>query len=153
MLHCLRSAATVADVVLVDTPGLVMGPAAQALWWTMQSVAKPGRIIVIQRQRECGAVLSGLNQDVSHIVTLAAPAGNVQRSPAQRQNHRKQVFARYFRQTCLYNVHLNGVAVRTARGVTGQGAVGHLVGLGDDDGVDRATDVIEGWQPAQNAAN
>jgi polynucleotide 5'-kinase involved in rRNA processing len=148
---CVHAAKTAANVVLVDTPGLVSSAAAAALWWTVQSVIRPGRIVATQRGTECGAVLAGLNRGVSDVKSVTTPAGLTVKSPAQRQNHRKQLFARYFQDAVVYNVSLNGVAVRTARGMTGQNAVSHLVGLSDAKGVDRAIGVIEDWQSAQQA--
>ena len=148
---CVHAARTAADVVLVDTPGLVSGAAAAALWWTVQTVIRPGRIVAMQRGTECGPILAGLNRAVSEVKSVTAPAELTLKSPAQRQNYRKRLFARYFRDAAVYNVSLDGVAVRTARGITGQGAAGHLVGLSDAEGVDRAIGVIEDWQSAQQA--
>jgi polynucleotide 5'-hydroxyl-kinase GRC3/NOL9 len=148
---CVHAAKTAADVVLVDTPGLVSGAAAAALWWAVQTVIRPGRIVATQRGTECGAVLAGLNRSVSDVKSVTTPAGLTVKSPAQRQNHRKQLFARYFRDATVYNVSLDGVAVRTARGMPGQNAVGHIVALSGAKGVDRAIGVIEDWPSAQHA--
>ena len=57
---CVEQARQAAEVVLVDTPGLVAGGAACSLWWTVQRLLRPQRIIAIQRENELGELLGGL---------------------------------------------------------------------------------------------
>lgn len=55
---------------------------------------------------------------------------------------------RYFWDARVYNVALNGVAVRTSCTVTRENVLGHIVGLSDANGTDLAIGVIENWPPA-----
>ncbi len=62
---CVEQARQAADVVLIDTPGLVTGGAACSLWWTVQRLLRPERIIAIQRENELAALLGGLQAELS----------------------------------------------------------------------------------------
>ena len=77
MVLCVEQAAQAADVVLIDTPGLVTGGAACTLWWTVQRLLRPQRILAVQRENELGEVLRGLQPGVSAIELIAgAPAAS-----------------------------------------------------------------------------
>jgi polynucleotide 5'-hydroxyl-kinase GRC3/NOL9 len=148
IIACTRSAAAVADVVLIDTPGVVQGPAASALWWTIQSILRPPRIVAIQRGDELARLLAGLQTGWSRIEQVTPAPRIPSKSPEQRRNHREHLFMRYFRGARVYNIALDDVAVRTMRTVAPEDALGHVVGLGDAGGADLAIGVIEDWQSA-----
>lgn len=151
IVTCVRSAVAVADVVLIDTPGLVHGPTASVLWWTVQTVLRPQRIVAIQRDNELRDLLAGLQTGLSRVEQVTSAPQIPSKSPEQRRNHRNQVFMRYFRNARVYNVALDGVAVRTSRTPTRENVLGRIVGLSDAHGADLAIGVIEHWQPAGKA--
>ncbi len=96
LVLCVEQAEQAADMVLIDTPGLVTGGAACALWWTVQRLLRPRRIIAIQRENELEEVLRGLQTGVSSIELVKVPAGLRRKSPEARQQHRRRLFDRIF---------------------------------------------------------
>jgi polynucleotide 5'-hydroxyl-kinase GRC3/NOL9 len=144
---CVEGARQAADVVLVDTPGLVTGGAACSLWWTVQQWLRPERIVAIQREHELEELLGGLQTGVSEIVLLQAPATLRRKSPQARQEHRRRLFEEYFRDAATCTLNLRGLAVRAASRRPGDDMLGRIVGLTDDAGRDLALGVIERWRP------
>jgi polynucleotide 5'-hydroxyl-kinase GRC3/NOL9 len=146
MVSCVEQAAQTADVVLIDTPGLVTGGAACTLWWTLQRLLRPQRILAVQRENELGEVLKGLHADVSAIEVIAAPLQLRRKSPEARQEHRCRLFEDYFRSATAHTLDFNAVAVQTTRGLTPENTAGRLVGLADATGHDIAIGVVEHWR-------
>lgn len=143
---CVEQAAQAADIVLIDTPGLVTGGAACTLWWTVQQLLRPERILAVQRENELGEVLRGLNASVSAIELIQAPPQLQRKSPEARQEHRRRLFADYFRHAAVHTLDLGVMAVRTTHGMTPDNAIGRLVGLSDITGQDVAIGVIQQWR-------
>jgi len=143
---CVEQAAQAADIVLIDTPGLVTGGAACTLWWTVQQLLRPERILAVQRENELGEVLRGLNASVSTIELIQAPPQLQRKSPEARQEHRRRLFDDYFRHAAVHTLDLGAMAVRTTHGMTPDNAIGRLVGLSDSTGQDVAIGVIEQWR-------
>ncbi len=146
---CTEQARQAAEVVLIDTPGLVTGSAACSLWWTIQRLLRPERIIAIQRDHELEEVLGGLQAGVSRIDRVKTPARLRRKSPEARQEHRRRLFAEYFRNATAYTLSLKSLAVRSLQRVTPENLLGRLVGLTDAAGQDLAIGVVERWQPRQ----
>jgi polynucleotide 5'-kinase involved in rRNA processing len=146
---CVEQARQAADVVLIDTPGLVTGSAACSLWWTIQRLLRPERIIAIQRNDELDELLGGLQAGLSQIDRVATPARLRRKSPEARQEHRRRLFEEYFRNGTTYTLSLKGLAVRSVQRMTPDNVLGRLVGLTDAAGQDMAIGVIERWQPRQ----
>ncbi len=143
---CVEQARRVADVVLVDTPGLVAGGAACSLWWTVQRLLRPERIVAIQRENEMGELLGGLEAGLSAIKKVKAPAKLRRKSPEVRQEHRRRLFEEYFRDATDHTLSLKGLAMRSTQRMTPDTVVGRIVGLTDAAGQDMAIGVIKGWQ-------
>jgi polynucleotide 5'-hydroxyl-kinase GRC3/NOL9 len=143
---CVEQARQVADVVLIDTPGLVAGGAACSLWWTVQRLLRPERIVAIQRDNEMGELLGGLEAGLSAIKKVKSPAQLRRKSPEARQEHRRRLFEEYFRGATDYTLSLKGLAVRFTQRMTPDSAVGRIVGLTDAGGQDMAIGVVKGWQ-------
>ncbi len=143
---CVEQARQAADVVLIDTPGLVTGGAACSLWWTVQRLLRPERIVAIQRENEMGELLGGLEAGLSAIRKVQAPAKLRRKSPEARQEHRRRLFEEYFRDATDYTLSLKGLAVRATQRMTPDSVVGRIVGLTDAAGQDMAVGVIKGWQ-------
>ena len=143
---CVEQAARAAEVILIDTPGLVTGGAACSLWWTVQRLLRPQRILAIQRENELGEVLRGLHAGLSAIETIKAPPELRRKPPEVRQEYRRKLFDDYFRDAAVYTLDFNALAVRTAYGMAAENMVGRLVGLTDATGQDVAIGVIEHWR-------
>ena len=148
---CLEQAEQTADVVLIDTPGLVAGGAACSLWWTIQKLLRPQRIIAIQRENELADVLSGLQTELSTIRAVRTPPELRRKSLEVRQQHRRRLFEQYFRDSSTRKLDLARVAVRATGRMTADDA-GRLVGLTDARGQDLAIGVIERWPRRGNLA-
>lgn len=143
---CVEQARQAADVVLIDTPGLVIGGAACSLWWTVQRLLRPARIVALQRENEMTELLSGLEAGLSAIRKVKAPAKLRRKSPEARQEHRRRLFEEYFRDATDHTLSLKGLALRSTQRMTPESVVGRIVGLTDAAGQDMAVGVIKGWQ-------
>ncbi len=146
MVVCVEQAAQAADVVLIDTPGLVTGGAACTLWWTVQQLVRPQWILAVQREDEMGEVLRGLHPGVSAIELIAAPPQLRRKSPEARQEHRRRLFEDYFQGAAAHTLDFRALAVQTTRGLMPENTTGRLVGLSDATGRDIAIGVIEQWR-------
>ncbi|MHC4186055.1 MAG: Clp1/GlmU family protein [Planctomycetota bacterium] len=144
--QCVRQASEVAGLVLLDTPGLVRGAAASALWWTLQRFLRPEQIIALQRSEELGPVLSGLNSSELRVELVECPADMPVKSPEHRRDYRLKCFARYFRHSGLYDINLARVAVQPRREFNPRSVIHRLVALRDCRGVDLAVGLITDWQ-------
>jgi polynucleotide 5'-hydroxyl-kinase GRC3/NOL9 len=143
---CVEQARQAADVVLIDTPGLVTGGAACSLWWTVQRLLRPERIVALQRENEMGELLGGLEAGLSAIRKVKSPAKLRRKPPEVRQEHRRRLFEEYFRDATDYTLSLKGLAVRSTQRLTPDSVMGRIVGLTDAAGQDMAIGVIKGWQ-------
>jgi len=132
--------------VLIDTPGLVTGGAACTLWWTVQRLLRPQRILAVQRENELAEVLRGLHPGLSAIELIAAPPQLRRKSPEVRQEHRRRLFEDYFQGAAAHTLDFGALAVQTTRGLTPENTIGRLVGLSDVAGQDIAIGVIEHWR-------
>jgi len=143
---CVEQARQAADVVLIDTPGLVTGGAACSQWRTVQRLLRPERIVALQRENEMGELLGGLETGLSAIQKVKSPARLRRKSPEVRQEHRRRLFEAYFRDATDYTLSLKGLAVRSTQRMTPGDVIGRIVGLTDAGGQDMAIGVIKGWQ-------
>lgn len=153
-------------IIIIDTPGLVKGQAACALWWTVQHILKPDLILAVQKNDELSDVLTGLRFLDSRIELIQSPLEIQIKSPQQRQRYRQNQFEKYFRDSCLYNISLTNLSVQSFRrlslpadlSVVAQAKsealakagrdvlVNRLVGLRDAQGADLAIGIISDWQ-------
>ncbi|HUT31740.1 MAG TPA: Clp1/GlmU family protein [Sedimentisphaerales bacterium] len=147
VVQCVRQASDAAPLVLIDTPGLVRGPAAAALWWTLQRVLQPEQIIAVQRSDELGPVLSGLNPSELRLDVIECPPDMPVKSPEHRRDYRLERFRRYFRGSGLYDIDLATVAVQPRRQFNPSSVIHHLVALSDGRGRDLAVGLITDWRP------
>ncbi len=150
IVQCVRQVSKAAKLTIIDTPGFIRGPAAAALWWTVQRILQPQLILAVQRNKELSDVLAGLQfQDLGLELIKSAPQIPV-KSPRDRRRYRQSKFSKYFRDSCLYNISLSDVAVQTGRNLSREGLVSRLVGLRDKKGTDIAIGVITDWQNEKN---
>lgn len=150
--ECVRQASDVAALVLIDTPGLVHGGAAAALWWTLQRILRPTRIIAVKRGNELGPVLSGLNPSEVGIEPIDCPPDMPTKSPEQRRNYRLECFRSYFQDSAVCDVDLTALAVQPRRSFNPQSVIHRLAALRDGRGIDLAVGLITDWHPDANKA-
>jgi len=146
LTRCVEQAAKLAEVILIDTPGFIAGPPANALWWTVQHALKPDLIIAVQRANELCDILAGLKFCGSRVEPVESPASISVKSPQQRCRHRQRQFEIYFRDSACYNLNLADLSVQGRRDVPLQNLPGRLVGLRNYKGDDVAVGVICKWQ-------
>jgi len=149
---CVEQVSKVTELIIIDTPGLVRGPAAAALWWTVQRILKPKLILAVQRNDELSDILAGLQHPGSHLELVKSPPQIPVKSPQNRRSYRQSQFSRYFRDSRLYNVSLSSVAVQTSRNLSRENLVGRLAGLRDENSADVAIGVINDWQEDKDIA-
>ena len=142
---CVEQAQQAADVVLIDTPGLVTGGAACALWWTVHRLLRPELIIAVQREEELRDLLAGLTCRLSAIELVKAPPELRRKLPEARRRHRARLWTRYFEAAVAHTLDLRDVAVRATHGVSSGNAAGRIVALGDAGGQDMAVGAIQRW--------
>lgn len=149
---CVEQAQQAAKVVLIDTPGLVTGGAACSLWWTVQRLLRPERIIAVQRQDELSELLGGLQAGLSVIEVIKAPPELRRKSPEARQQHRRRLFDQYFRDATTCTLDLTHLAVRATGRAPSEDVVSRIVGLTDVMGQDMAIGAIERWRQEKDQA-
>jgi predicted RNase H-like nuclease len=150
--QCVRQAAGAADLIIIDTPGLVLGPAARALWWTVHRTLQPTLVLAVQRGDELAHVLAGLRYLESRLELIKPPADMLLKSPQHRRRYRRDRFARYFRDACLHEISLSKVAVQGDRSLGRTNRLGRLVALRDAEARDMAVGLIEKWKETRDIA-
>lgn len=146
LTQCVREVSKTTERIIIDTPGFITGPAANALWWTVQSILQPGVILAVQRENELSGIIEGLQRLGSHLEVLTSPPEIPTKSPEARRRYRQRQFCRYFKDSCLVHLNLSDLTVQTTRS-WGSGVVtGKLVGLRNSEGIDQVVGVIESYQ-------
>jgi len=133
---------TVTKLIIIDTPGLIRGPAAAALWWTVYQIIKPALILAVQRSDELSDILVGLKTFSCRLEQIRCPLDIPVKSPPERRRYRQSQFNRYFRDSRLHNINMSEVAVQSNRGLSRESMPSRLVGLRDEKGGDVAIGVI-----------
>jgi len=146
LTQCVREVSEVAEHIIIDTPGFVSGPAAAALWWTLQRIVQPRLILAVQRENELSDILAGLQHLGSPLEPLKSPPQIPTKSAQARCSYRQRQFRDYFQGSCLYNVSLSTTSVQTGHNLTGEDVVSRLVALRDEKGTDLAIGIVSDWQ-------
>ncbi len=144
--QCVQQVSKLAELIIIDTPGLVYGSAASALWWTVQQILKPKLILAVQRNDELNHIITGLRSFDSAIELIKSPPQIRIKSPEERKRYRQNQFNEYFRDSRLYNISLSDVSIQSGRRLTRENLTGRLVGLRDAKGIDLAVGIINDWQ-------
>jgi polynucleotide 5'-hydroxyl-kinase GRC3/NOL9 len=152
LARCLAAVGTKADITLIDTPGLVSGGAAAALWWTVHRIVRPAGIIALERQNELETVLAGLDRFDAHIERIHTPAALGVKTPEQRRQYRMRRFADYFRQATRQPLNLAEVAIQSGRNIDCGGCVNLLVALMDKANAEIALGLIKTWDADKKRA-
>ncbi len=145
IIEGVQQVSKVTKSVVIDTPGFIRGPAAAALWWTVQRILRPDLVLAVQRYDELSDILAGwasAHGPLQHIKAPQIPT----KSWETRRRYRQEQFAKYFRNARRYDVNLGDVAVQTSGSLSGDRLVGRLVGLRDEKGIDGAIGIIDDWQ-------
>ena len=150
IVQCVRQVSEAAELIIIDTPGFIFGPAASALWWTVQRILKPKLVLAVQRSDELSHILAGLQSLDLQLELISSPPQIPVKSPQDRRRYRQNQFSSYFRDSCSYNISLSDVAVRTSRNLSRESLVHRLVALRDGKGVDMAIGLIMDWQEGSN---
>lgn len=144
--QCVRRASKAAELIIIDTPGLISGGAATALWWTVQRVLQPKTILAVQREDELSDILVGLRSLELELEPIKSPPQIPDKSPQNRRSYRQSRFNKYFQDSCLYNISLSDIAVQSGRNLN-RGSFAHrLVAMRNEKGMDLAVGVIVDWQ-------
>jgi len=161
IIWCVEQASKVAELIIIDTPGFIRGPAASALWWTVQRVLNPKLIVAVQRENELSDTLAGLppiesfegrHHFDSHLELVKCPSQIRTKSPEERRQYRQDQFNKYFRDSVLYTIKLGDVAVQTTQNLSRNSPVSRLVSLRNGQGVDVAIGIIKDWHSDKNIA-
>ena len=145
MVQGVQQLSKVAKVIIIDTPGFIAGPAAAALWWTVQQIVNPGSILAVQRSGELMHILDGVRFFDCHLEEIACPSNIPMKSPQQRKKYRQKRFSEYFRRSCTYDVKLSDATVQSRRGQR-EDLTARAVGLRDGKGNDLAIGMIDSVQ-------
>lgn len=162
--QCVQRACEVAELIIIDTPGFVFGPAARALWWTVQGMLRPRLILAVQRdlapRKESelesrrsgglGDIVAGLKSFQTQIEQIDCPPEIPIKSPQDRRSFRQSQFNRYFQHSRVYSVSLDELAVQASPNPNPGPFVGRLAGLRDAQGADIAVGLITAWQAEMN---
>lgn len=150
--QCVQQVSKVTELIIIDTPGLIHGPAAAALWWTVQRILQPKLILAVQRNNELSNILIGLQYIGTQIELISSPPRIPVKSPRARQSWRRSQFSRYFQNSCLYNISLSMIAVQLGRNLSRQSLAHRLVALRDGKGIDIAIGLITDGSDDRNIA-
>jgi polynucleotide 5'-hydroxyl-kinase GRC3/NOL9 len=143
IVRCVERALKISKLVLIDTPGFVKGPAACALWWTVQRILQPHVIVAAQRNNELRDILAGLNSLDFQLELIEVPQDIPLKSMQERRDYRPEKFREYFHDAETFNIDLSKTAVQ----MSGYGdIVGRLVSLRDSGGNDLAVGVVTEWK-------
>jgi polynucleotide 5'-hydroxyl-kinase GRC3/NOL9 len=150
IVQCVQLASEVASLIIIDTPGFVRGPAAAALWWTVQRILWPASILAVQRSEELKDILVGFESIDTKLDLISSPPEIPLKSPQERRSYRRSQFAEYFRDSCIYNISLTKVAVQSGRNLSREDLVSRIIALRDGKGTDVAIGVITDWRQSEN---
>jgi len=147
--QCVREVSKFAKVILIDTPGFVVGPAATALWWAVQQIIKPTSIVAVQRGTELDHILAGLDCLELKLEVITPPPQIPTKSPQDRKSYRQTQFNRYFDNASFYNINLNDVAVQPISSFSGA-LLSRLIALRDISGSDLGIGIVTNFNSKRN---
>ncbi len=152
IVRCVEQATTKSDVIIIDTPGLVVGSIATALWWTIHKILRPETILAVQKEDELNDIIGGLAPPTPQLKVLKSPPDIPTKSPQQRLAYRQKQFARYFRDSCSVTLDLTKIAVQTSQPINPDRLNGKLLALRDEKAADIAIAFVESWNPDTKTA-
>lgn len=144
--QCVQQVSESAELIIVDTPGFISGPAAAALWWSVQRIIKPKLILAVQRRDELNHIISGLRLFDLQLELIQSPPQIPTKSPQDRQSYRRIQFISYFRNAGLHKISLSNITVQPGISLQRESFINRLVGLRNENGLDMAIGIITGWE-------
>ncbi len=152
IIQSVNQASKAAELIIVDTPGFISGPAASALWWTVQRVLNPKLILAVERESELSDILAGLRHFDSHLELVKCPPQIKVKSPQDRRVYRQNQFNKYFQNSLLHNIDTSDIAVQATWNLSRNSPISHLAALRNQNGTDIAIGIIKNWQSGKNTA-
>jgi polynucleotide 5'-hydroxyl-kinase GRC3/NOL9 len=146
IVQCVRQVSEAAELMIIDTPGFINGPAAATLWCTLQQILKPKLILAVQRDDELSNILGGLRPLDLQVELIESPRQIRRKSPQDRRSYRQSQFIKYFRDSRLYNIRLSDITIQPAQRLSRESLICRLVALRDGKGTDVAIGVITDWR-------
>jgi len=150
VIRCVHQAARTSEIIIVDTPGFVKGPAASALWWTVHRILQPELVLAVQRYDELEEILKGLDDSTANIKVVSPPAEVAPKSPQSRREYRREQFRRYFSGCSVYEIDLNKLAVQSHTKMRPDTLINRLVAIRDINGVDDVIGFITDFRQDKN---
>ena len=134
------------DMIVIDTPGFIIGQAASVLWWTIQRMVQPNLVLAVQRTDELNDILAGLKRFDFKLELVRCPSEIEIKSPQERRKYRQRQFSTYFQNSCIHKICLRNITIQTGWDPHRDDLVGRLVSLRNGRGIDMAIGLIEQWQ-------
>jgi polynucleotide 5'-hydroxyl-kinase GRC3/NOL9 len=148
---------TGAQMVVVDTSGLVAGELGFALKFYKIELLNPRHIVVIQKRDEVEHIIKPLQKRKGTKIHRLAPSQGVRvRSSEVRRAYRQRRFAGYFSSGSLQRISLDAVEpifpafpLLTIED-RGERLRGTVIGLNDEEYFTRGLGIWEGFDPERN---
>jgi len=148
LVKCVRQASTAAKILIIDTPGYVANPAATSLWWAVTDILRPSKILMLERHDELADFVLGIGLDCG-LVHIKTPGHVPLKSMADRQLNRQKKYKEYFRNSSVYEISLNNVAIQARENLLDYMYINRMIALRDSEGNDLAIGRILKWDYAK----
>ena len=102
-----------AEIIIVDTTGLVKGNPGRTLKENMIDIISPSHIIALQREDELEHILKNINLTDGIVIHRLSPCTEVKRKTYfQRREAREKKFREYFRQSSSMKINLSNLNIK-----------------------------------------
>ncbi|GAH34262.1 unnamed protein product, partial [marine sediment metagenome] len=102
-----------AEIIIVDTTGLVKGNPGRILKENMIDIISPSHIIVLQRRDELEHILKNINLTDRIVIHRLFPCTEVKRKTYfQRREAREEKFREYFKQSSSLKINLSNLNIK-----------------------------------------
>ncbi|GAI29704.1 unnamed protein product, partial [marine sediment metagenome] len=116
-----------AEIMIVDTTGLVKGTPGRTLKEYMIDIISPSHIIALQRRDELEHILKNINLTDEIIIHFLSPCTEVRRKTYfQRREAREEKYREYFKQASSLKINLSNLNIKGSYYCSG-------VALGEED--------------------
>ncbi|MBA3062868.1 MAG: hypothetical protein FP833_07985 [Atribacteria sp.] len=102
-----------AEIIIVDTTGLVKGNPGRTLKENMIDIISPSHIIALQREDELEHILKNINLTDKIVIHRLSPCTGVKRKTYfQRREAREEKFRKYFEQSSFLEIDLSNLNIK-----------------------------------------
>jgi len=116
-----------AEIIIVDTTGLVKGNPGRTLKENMIDIISPSHIIALQREDELEHILKNINLTDRIVIHRLSPCTGVKRKTYfQRRDAREEMFRKYFKKASSLKINLANLNVKGSYYCSG-------IALGEED--------------------